>query len=367
MRYKILIVDDDANVLATYKRLLRKQFHVDTVQGGAQGVAAVSEQGPYAVVISDLQMPGMDGFQFLSRVRGIAPDSVRMILTGYADLPTAMKAINEGKIYQLLTKPCKPNALTNAITSGIEQFVKNTRVAGEKEKNRPHDHTKKILIVDDDPFIRDILSEAFGLHDEFEILKAENGKIAIESLSSAKIDIVITDLKMPVMSGVALLSYMNKKHLKIPAIILTGHGTPELEAKIDTFSNFSYFEKPLDVNMLIDTVKDALASMPTSQIHGIGVDAFLQLVEMEMKTCTLTIKSQNKIGYLYFLKGDLVASETDGLTGQKAAYDILGWENIVIEIENACIITKREIHQPLMEILMESARIKDDIISSAMN
>lgn len=170
MSYKVLIVDDDARILAAYKRQLRKQFHIDTAQGGVQGLEAVADRGPYTVIISDLRMPGMDGFQFLSRVREIAPNSIRMMLTGYADLHTAMKIINEDKIFQLLTKSCAPNVLAEAITSGIKQFIKNTQVTGMMEKNRSNLHAKKILIADDNPLIRDMLSKTFDIYDEFEVL-----------------------------------------------------------------------------------------------------------------------------------------------------------------------------------------------------
>ena len=73
----ILFVDDDPNILAAYKRQLRTQFPVDTAPGGEQGLEEITHRGPYAVVVSDLRMPGMDGIEFLSRVRrvGTATDS----------------------------------------------------------------------------------------------------------------------------------------------------------------------------------------------------------------------------------------------------------------------------------------------------
>lgn len=123
MESKILIVDDDNNVLSTYKRLLRKQFHIDTAMGAMEGLIAIDIGGPYAVVISDLQMPGMNGFQFLSKVKETSPESIRMMLTGYADMHTAMKAINEGSIFQLLTKPCLPHALTEAINQSSHSAI----------------------------------------------------------------------------------------------------------------------------------------------------------------------------------------------------------------------------------------------------
>lgn len=122
MSEKILFVDDDTNILDAYKRQLRKEFNIATANSGELGLETLRSGGPYAVVVSDYQMPGMDGVEFLSRVRGIAPDTIRMMLTGHADLQTAMEAINDGHIFRFLTKPCKPYQLSMAIEAGIEQY-----------------------------------------------------------------------------------------------------------------------------------------------------------------------------------------------------------------------------------------------------
>jgi len=122
MAEKILFVDDDANVLAGYQRQLRKGFQVDTALGGEAGLQAVTQGGPYAVIVSDLRMPGMDGIQFLSRVRDAAPDSVRIMLTGFAELQAAIQAVNEGNVFRFLTKPCDTETLARALFMGLKQY-----------------------------------------------------------------------------------------------------------------------------------------------------------------------------------------------------------------------------------------------------
>jgi response regulator RpfG family c-di-GMP phosphodiesterase len=121
MSERILCVDDDANVLASYQRQLRKEFEIDTALGAEPGLEAVRTRAPYAVVVSDMRMPGMDGIQFLARVCRVAPDSVRIMLTGFADQHTAIEAVNEGNIFRFLTKPCAPETLTKALAAGIAQ------------------------------------------------------------------------------------------------------------------------------------------------------------------------------------------------------------------------------------------------------
>jgi CheY-like chemotaxis protein len=130
MTDKVLFVDDEPAVLDGYQRMLHREFEVNTAVGGEEGVAAIKEHGPYSVVISDMRMPGINGAQFLAQVRQTTPDTVRMLLTGYTDLQSAIDAVNEGNIFRFLTKPCEKDVLARAITTG---FVQYRLVTAEKE------------------------------------------------------------------------------------------------------------------------------------------------------------------------------------------------------------------------------------------
>lgn len=121
MSERILFVDDEPGVLDGYRRLLHKEFSLDTAIGGVEGLAAIAEHGPYAVVISDIRMPGMDGVQFLAKVRVQSPDTVRIALTGHADIEAAINSVNEGAIFRFLTKPCPKETLAKAVTTGLMQ------------------------------------------------------------------------------------------------------------------------------------------------------------------------------------------------------------------------------------------------------
>lgn len=121
MSDKVLFVDDEPAFLTGYKLMLPENFEADTAVGGEKGLAAIHENGPYSVVISDMRMPGMNGVQFLAQVRQAAPDTVRMMLTGYSDISAAMDAVNQGNIFRFMAKPCEPESLIKAITSGLIQ------------------------------------------------------------------------------------------------------------------------------------------------------------------------------------------------------------------------------------------------------
>ncbi len=123
MNKNILFVDDESNILSAIKRQLRKDFrNIDLAESGPEGLDIIKAKGPYAVVVSDMRMPEMDGVQFLSRVRDIAPETVRMMLTGNADQETAIKAVNEGRIFRFLNKPCPREMLKSSVEAALEQY-----------------------------------------------------------------------------------------------------------------------------------------------------------------------------------------------------------------------------------------------------
>ena len=119
MSERILFVDDDPNLLAAVERNFRRKFQLDTAEGGEAGLAKITGSGPYAVVVSDRQMPGMDGIQFLTNVRQKAPDTVRIMLTGNVDLEHAVKVVNEGNIFRFLIKPCPQEVLGKALEAKL--------------------------------------------------------------------------------------------------------------------------------------------------------------------------------------------------------------------------------------------------------
>lgn len=119
---KILFVDDERNVLEGIQRHLRKRFTVEVAQGGPAGLEALATQGPFAIVVSDFRMPGMDGVHFLAKVKERTPDTVRMMLTGQADMNGVIDAINQGAIFRFITKPTPPESLIAVLEAGLAQY-----------------------------------------------------------------------------------------------------------------------------------------------------------------------------------------------------------------------------------------------------
>jgi CheY-like chemotaxis protein len=122
MAEKILLVDDDRNILDGYRRSLSREFVMETALGGPQALQLATNEGPYAVVVSDMRMPEMDGVQLLSKIKALSPDTIRIMLTGNADMDTAINAINEGSIFRFLIKPCSKEVMAKTLTGALVQY-----------------------------------------------------------------------------------------------------------------------------------------------------------------------------------------------------------------------------------------------------
>jgi response regulator RpfG family c-di-GMP phosphodiesterase len=118
---RILCVDDDTNILEAFAQNLRDRFEVFTAENAADGLQLMNAESPFAVVMSDLRMPHMDGTVFLSKVQRLAPDTTRILLTGQGDMEAAIEAVNRGGIFRLLCKPCPRDVLAGALEDAVEQ------------------------------------------------------------------------------------------------------------------------------------------------------------------------------------------------------------------------------------------------------
>lgn len=113
----VLFVDDEPNILASLRRVFHRDYRVLTAGSGAEGLALLAKE-PVDVVVSDMRMPEMDGAVFLGQVAAHWPKTVRILLTGYAELSAAVAAVNKGRIFRFLTKPWDEGDLRAAIEEG---------------------------------------------------------------------------------------------------------------------------------------------------------------------------------------------------------------------------------------------------------
>jgi response regulator RpfG family c-di-GMP phosphodiesterase len=129
-RPRVLCVDDEPRVLDGLSLTLRRFYQVTTAASGPAALEILEREPGFTVVLSDMRMPAMDGATLLARVRALAPDATRLLLTGETDIAGAILAVNEGQIFRFLTKPCPPQTLIAAMDAAWEQ---HRLVTAEKE------------------------------------------------------------------------------------------------------------------------------------------------------------------------------------------------------------------------------------------
>ena len=223
---------------------------------------------------------------------------------------------------------------------------------------------KHVLIVDDEEQLLLTMQAGFESYkDRFQILTARNGKEATALLAATRINLVVTDLKMPEMDGIELLSFLKNNFPEIPAIVMTAFGTPEIENGLLHTNMIRMLEKPVDFDELTQLILSLLEhDLTGGTLTGISVPSFLQLIEMEQNTCLMEVKSdEGEQGLLYFNKGVLYDAMFGKESGEDAVYSILLLDDVKISFRTLpSKKLKKKIETPLMKLLMEGIRLKDE-------
>ncbi|MEM6853240.1 MAG: HD domain-containing phosphohydrolase [Planctomycetota bacterium] len=120
---KVMLVDDELNVLNGFRRTLGTKYDCVLAQGAAEALSELCQTTDIAVIVTDMRMPGMDGITFINQARQVAPDALYLMLTGNADLETAAEAVNQGRVFRFLNKPCPPEVLQPAIDAALHQHA----------------------------------------------------------------------------------------------------------------------------------------------------------------------------------------------------------------------------------------------------
>jgi len=183
----------------------------------------------------------------------------------------------------------------------------------------------KILIVEDDRIHLKRMMTILGKHkDKFEVIPANDGKEAIDVLNEQPVSVLVTDIQMPRVDGLVLLAYVNEYYPKLPCVVMTAYGTPQMRAKLPK-DLLRFFHKPFDIEDLARAIIDILErSTGDDALHGISLESFLHIIEMEQISCMLEIESSAKIpGTMYFKDGMLYDAEFGKLKGEPAALKLI--------------------------------------------
>ncbi|MCI5145006.1 MAG: response regulator [Candidatus Electrothrix sp. AR3] len=222
---------------------------------------------------------------------------------------------------------------------------------------------KQVLIVDDEPELLLSIKSGFEDNERFELLTAENGREALDILDKKNLDLVITDLRMPSMDGIELLSVMSESFPEVPNIVMTAFGTSIIEHQLKRAGSLNVLEKPFDIDTLEQEINKALDTHDEQRcsLSGLSLGSFLQLVAMEQKTVHLKVfYPTGKSGSLFFRDGELIDAEYDDLGGDEAVLEMLKWENVRVGIkEFGAPFPECRMESELMPLLFTAAQRQD--------
>lgn len=219
-----------------------------------------------------------------------------------------------------------------------------------------------VLIVEDDPAQSRLLGKAISRRrPEYSVVCSANGREAIAVLEREDIDLVLTDLQMSEMNGFELLAWLLTNRPTVFVFTMTAYGNSETQARLASLGSVECFTKPVDIAGVLRRFSDCVSQSIRGQVKNLGLASFLQLLQMEQKTCTLTVRFCEQVGKLFMRKGELLDARLGDRSGEDAATTIIGWVDSIITIETGCSVTEPTITAGMGYVLMEAMRLRDEI------
>jgi len=219
----------------------------------------------------------------------------------------------------------------------------------------------RLLIVDDDVVQARALARAFSrLRPDLAVLTANSGLEATQLMNEQGVDLVLTDLQMPEMDGFELVAWILSNCPDVAVFTMSAFGTEQTTERLERMGGIEYLTKPLDAKQALARLIDALSQSVRGHVQNVSLASFLQLMEMERKTCNLTIRSDDKVGVLVVRKGQLIDAHSGELSGEAAAISIIAWPNSSIMISRHGEFGPPVIQKSLGFIVMEAMRVQDE-------
>jgi CheY-like chemotaxis protein len=220
---------------------------------------------------------------------------------------------------------------------------------------------KNILIVDSDSITLNIIIGLLKCQGNFfNVLSTTSSRVSLETIDSEAIDMVVTGLHLPEIANVELMTKIERCYPQIRMIIITAGASQMLRTKAKQRKNIILFDQALDVALLVQRIFSELNIEYGGQIRGVSLPSFLQMMELENRSCSLNVTAKGRTGRLYLRKGVPITAKFGKLTGRRAALQILTWKNVTIDIDYKTLDCSREITKPLMSLIMESGRLIDE-------
>jgi CheY-like chemotaxis protein len=227
---------------------------------------------------------------------------------------------------------------------------------------------KNVVVVDNDPVMLHTFAGLLKSQGGFlKILPAAGTKTALETLARETVHLLIAGLHMSEMDTFELLSRVAQGYPQLRMIVMTNNASAMFRTKIKQMASVVHFDQALDISLLTKRIFTELQIDYGGQIRGISLASFLQMIELEGRSCALQVSAKGKVGTIYIAKGKPVAAKMGLLRGKPAALHILTWQNVLIDIDYAPMEIATEMTTPLMNLLLESGRMVDEKQSQRPN
>ena len=191
------------------------------------------------------------------------------------------------------------------------------------------------------------------------ILTAMDETVARQLLSNHPVDVILCSLNLPQTEDLPALSYLTEQYAHIPLISICD-GSGDIENKALKLGACYHHERPCNQMLLFDQLHELFEVSTGGFVRGIPIHSFLQMLEGDGKTCTLQCALGDEIGFIYMVEGVLVDGRCGDLSGEEALYEMIGWDDAIIRIRYFNGKKKDSIKKPLMSIIMEGMRRKDE-------
>jgi DNA-binding NtrC family response regulator len=309
---RVIIVDDDPALLQALPESLRlrmSEVTVDTADSAAAALDLIAARD-YDTIVTDIKMPGMDGLALLAEIRTHRPDTPILMITGHGEHTLAIQALRSGA-YDFIQKPIDRDYFVASLRRAIRarelnSQVKDRQVALERCAREMEQIAEKlgreqarVLLVDDDLALLQALPEALRLRmSGVTVDTADSAAAALNRIDAWDYDVIVTDIKMPGMDGLALLAEIRTRRPDTPTLIITGHGEHELVVQALRGGAYDFIQKPIDRDYFVASLRRAIQKRELSckvREQQLALECHLNELEAIVEERTRDLRETNKV------------------------------------------------------------------------
>lgn len=264
---RILLVDDEERILRTLTMLLKMQYQVFSTTDGNEALKILKKEKIH-VLISDQRMPLMVGTELLRQAKNLSPQTMRILLTGYADVDAALDSVNEGEIFRYINKPWGPKELRDTVADAAGIAMKLEMVSVPSFPAPAPARGVTCLVLDEDVLVYEAVKEILG--ETHQVLWRTTMASALAVMASQTIAVLVTELQVGDGDTSVMLKTLKQEYPDVLTIINTSFkDTVRVSQLINQAQVFRYLPKPLRKGLLAKSLESTL--MRYKQLQDVPV------------------------------------------------------------------------------------------------